>query len=225
MLSFPFIDDLSIELFDTDQNTVVGYVFASAGSKSQFQELRWVLYREYQSPPTGTVVLRRPVNPLLRFNSLSEFLDSLRLGTNGPLWRSEATYVKVCAESHAVFPRGEPVPPPFPSVQLPGKKIDVFIQIDDHPATLDSSIQSLRNGYVFGTSIVNATAGTKQNVEYWVMLPGFTPAGDGAQVFLRHDPASNHQELSDFLNDMQNRAGATLVVASCVYMAVLPLNP
>lgn len=225
MLSYPFAQNTCVELFDTAQNLVVGYAFASAGSKPAFQEQRWVLYHEYQSPPSVAVILRTPTNPALRFASLSAFLDALRLDTKGPLWRTGARYVKALGQIYAEFPRTEPVPPPFPTVALPERLPSVGQQIDDHPAALDSGGTNIRNGYVFGTSIVDGAPNTKQNVEYWVTLSGYTPARDNAQVVLQHDTDSSHQTLTNYLDDMRNQAGATLTVASCVYVWTIPLNP
>lgn len=225
MLSFPFSHNTTIELFDSAQNLVVGYAFTSPGSKSDFQEQRWVLYAEYRSPPSTSIVLQSPQNPLLRFYSLADFLNALQLGSGGPLWRADATYVRASSQGYPDVPPTEPVPPPFPSVVLPGKPPSLSQQIDDHPATLANSTLNIANGHVFGTKIVGGVPGTKQNVEYWAILPGYTPAQNASQVFLQHDLAENHQTLSDFLTDMRRRNGAALVVASCVYVATIPLNP
>lgn len=225
MLSFPFSQNTTIELFDSAQNLVVGYAFTSPGSKPDFQDQRWVLYAEYQSPPSTSIVLQTPQNPLLRFSSLANFLSALQLGTAGPLWRMGATYVRVSSQGYPDVPQTEPVPPPFPSLVLPGKPPSISEQIDDHPATLANSTLNVFNGYVFGTQITVGAPGTKQNVEYWAILPSYAPAQETTRVFLRPDSAENHQTLNDFLNDMRRQSGTALVVASCVYAATIPLNP
>src|SRR5262245_23903818 len=103
MIAPPFANNTTLELFDETIGRVVGYVFASSGSGTLTgsgtitQEQRWVLYADYVSPPGRSVVLRRPTDAALQFQSLTEFRNALRTATGG-IWRDGAKYVKVNAQ-------------------------------------------------------------------------------------------------------------------------------
>jgi hypothetical protein len=246
----PFANDVTLELFDEAQGLVVGFMFASMGTEPITQEQRWVLYREYQSPPALSVALRVPADPALQFNSLKRFLEAL-CSTNGPLWRTNAKYVKVVARTYDVFPTDDPAPLPFPNLKFGDElvqqasdhdrkhpKAEPFqgrrwpvgtggIQIDNHPAILTSrSLAPIPDGYVFGTAIEDGPIpGVKQNLEYWVALPAYVAADTSASLFLRNDSNETHQSLSGFLDAMRRLEGANLTLASCAYAVEIPQNP
>jgi hypothetical protein len=202
------MDNGTVEIVDVQRNVVVGYGYTEDSATPDAQQVqRWVLYADYNAPPSGAVLFRQPLDPVRRYTRLNDWAQALM---EGGLWRAGSRYVKAGCTSYDAI---DSIPARNPQQQL------------------DCGACSLSQGDVVAGAVFTSGAfGYKamcsagETSEHWVLFDKY--ASPLSAPLLVGPPMTNEAAptLDAFLTQMKAawKPGYTYVICTCASFSALP---
>jgi hypothetical protein len=195
----------TVTVLDPNSKELLGYAFTEPHGAGQLQ--RWILYRH---PQNSMMIASPPAN-------MAEWsLDDWKTAVP-QLWRPGSYYVRAQADLYGFGRtygdrRWDELPPSFllPKPTYPAD--DEEFQLDPHGRL----IWWLNGGQRLGQVFVHGKLDGEASVEYWLLLPGYAPAGGAASMVVA-ESTEMAPDVDAFLRVATPSwaAGAVLAITGC----------
>jgi hypothetical protein len=196
----------TVTVLDPNTGELLGYAFTTECGAGQRQ--RWILYRH----PRNSLMIAAPPATMADWT-----MDDWKAAVP-QLWRPGSYYVRAQADLYA-FGRTygdtlwDVIPPSYLLPKPTFPRDDDDFQLDPCGRLIQWTHGAERMGSVFVQGMLEGEA----NIEYWLLLPGYEPAGGATPTAVTESTEMAPDDLGSFV-DVANRSwapGAVLAITGC----------